>query len=430
MIKRVVGRCALAACILFLRNGICFSQEKNDSPEVLNRQTDAIDVIKGIFSKKTGTSADTIKKPHSAFSILPSAGYNPSVGFSIGVTATTGKTFGDPKTTSFSVFNANAYTSTGGLSSFEFKNNAFTNHDKFNIQGSLQVGKTVALDYGIGTGRPAVGEGSFSINGFPLENNADVFPIQFTYIKFNERVYMEVVKNMYAGAGVVFNYYHNIDDERRIGPNIGTHNYRYSVINGYPTDSYSANGILFNVAYNTRDHVNRPYYGIYVDVVLRLNETWMGSHQHASQLKTELRKYWSLSKKNPEHILAYWFWGSYLLGGSLPYLELTGTGSDALNRMGRGYTIGRYKGANFLYSELEYRFPITKNKLFSGVTFINGQSASNIRRDIKLMEFIEPGAGVGLRLLFNKNSRSNLCIDYARGAYGSSGIFLGLNEVF
>ena len=430
MIKRVVGRCALSAYIILFSLGIFYSQEKHDSPEALKSQTDAKDVIRGIFSKKKNNAPDSVKKNSSAFTLLPSAGYNPSVGFSIGVTSTTGKIFGDPKTTSFSVFNANAYTSTGGLSNFEIEHNAFTNGDKFNIQGGLQVGKTVALDYGAGTGRRTIGEGSFSINGFPLANNSDVFPIEFTYIKFNERVYMEVMDHVYAGAGVILNIYKNIDDERKIGPNIGTHNFRYSVINGYPTAGYSASGVLFNVAYNTRDHVNRPYHGMYLDLVLRFNQKWMGSQQYASQLKTELRKYWSLSKKNPEHILAYWFWGSYLLGGSLPYLELTGTGSDALNRLGRGYTIGRFKGANFMYSELEYRFPITKNKLFSGVTFINGQTASNIRRDIKLLEYIEPGAGIGLRLLFNKNSRSNLCIDYARGAYGSSGIFLGLNEVF
>ena len=305
MINRVVGKCAWMACVLLLNSGILHAQDKNDSPEVLNRQTDAIDVIKSIFSKKTGNPTDTVKKTHSAFSILPSAGYNPSVGFSIGVTSTTGKTFGDPKTTTFSVFNANAYTSTGGLSTFEFKNNVFTNHDKFNIQGSFQVGNTVAADYGIGTGQHAFGEGTFSFNGFPLENNADVFPIQFTYFKFNERAYIKVLKNLYAGAGVVINYYHNIDDERRIGPNIATHHYRYSVINDYPTDNYSANGLLFNVAYNTRDHVNRPYYGMYADVVLRLNQQWMGSQHYAAQLKVELRKYWSLSHKNPEHVLAY-----------------------------------------------------------------------------------------------------------------------------
>jgi hypothetical protein len=155
----------------------------------------------------------------------------------------------------------------------------------------------------------------------------------------------------------------------------------------------------------------------------------MGSTHATLQLKTELRKYWSLSKINPEHVLAFWYWGCYLLNGSLPYLELPGTGSDAAGRIGRAYTIGRFKGLSFIYSEAEYRFPITANKLFSGVAFTNIESASN-HRTAKLMQYVEPGAGVGLRILFNKYTRSNLCIDYGMGNYGSKGLFLGLNEVF
>src|SRR5580698_6664366 len=132
----------------------------------------------------------------------------------------------------------------------------------------------------------------------------------------------------------------------------------------------------------------------------------MGSNHESMQLKTELRKYWSLSKKNPEEVIAFWLWGSYLLRGTIPYLELPGTGSDAAGRLGRGYTIGRFKGPSFYYNEGEYRFPITQNKLLSGVAFANFETAdnqsSNSVKNIRLFEYMEPGAGIGLRLLFNK----------------------------
>lgn len=412
--------------LMFFSAGILLAQERQDSPEVLNKQKDAKDVISAFFK---GHSSDTAKKTHSNFSTLPSAGYNPSVGFAVGVTSTGGKTFGDPKTTTFSVVNANAYISTKGLASFEFKNNIFTADDLFNIQGSVHVGKTVALDYGVGTGHMAVGDGSFSLNDFPLANNPDVFSIKYTYVKLTERIYRKLLNHVYAGAGVIFDSYNNIDDERQMGPNLNTHNFRYSKINDFPSMGYSANGLLFNIEYNSRDHINRPYKGIYADLVLRTNQVWMGSDHEAVQLKTEFRKYWGLSKVNPAHIIAFWFWGCYLLNGSLPYVELPGTGADAANRLGRAYTIGRFKGTSFIYSETEYRFPITANKLFSGVVFANAESASN-SRNIKLLKFIEPGVGAGLRILFNKYTRSNLCIDYGMGNYGSKGLFLGLNEVF
>jgi len=422
-----VRRYALVALFLVLGISSLFAQEKEDSPEILNRQADAKDIIRLLFKKKT--TVDSGKEKHPYLSVLPSAGFNPSVGLSIGVTSTGGKTYGNPNTTTLSVYNANAYISTYGLASFELKENVFTADNKFNIQGGLQIGKTVAVDYGVGTGHPVQGEGSFSINSFPLANNVDIFPIAYTYLKFSERIYKKIFNHVYMGAGFVADIYTNIDDQRKLGPNISTHNYRYSRLNNYPTDGYQANGLLFNFEYNSRDQTNRPYKGLYIDLVLRTNQEWLGSNHEAIQLKTELRKYWSLSKKNPEHVIAFWLWGSYLLRGSIPYLELPGTGSDAAGRLGRAYTIGRFKGPSFYYNEGEYRFPITSNKLLGGVVFANIESADN-QRTIKLLQYVEPGAGVGLRLLFNKYTRSNLCIDYGRGNYGSNGLFLGLNEVF
>jgi hypothetical protein len=421
-----VYRYTLVVLIIALSISSLFAQEKEDSPELLKRQTDAKDIIRSIFK---GRSSDTIIDKHPYFSLLPSAGFNPSVGLAIGVTTTGGKNYGNPETTSFSVYNANAYITTYGLVSFEFKQNLFTADNKFNIQGAIQAGKTVALDYGVGTGRPVQGDGSFSINNFALANNPDIYPIAYTYYKFTERVYRKVVKYIYVGAGVIVDIYKNIDDQRRIDPNISTHNYRYSQLNDYPTAGYQANGFLLNFEYNSRDQTNRPYKGLYADFVIRLNQQWLGSNHEAIQLKTEVRKYWSLSKKKPEQVIAFWLWGSYLLSGTVPYLELPGTGSDAAGRIGRAYTIGRFKGPSFYYNEAEYRYPITSNKLLSGVVFANAETADN-QHSIKLFEYIEPGAGVGLRLLFNKYTRSNLCIDYGRGNYGSSGLFLGLNEVF
>lgn len=423
---------ACSAGIVLLGTGIIFAQERQDPPEVLEKQTDAKQVLGNWFGKKKPGTDATAKK-HSTISTLPSAGFNPSVGMSVGVTSTAGLVFGDPKITTMSVLNTNAYISTKGLLQFEFKNNIFSNDDLYNIQGNVQVGKTVANDYGIGTGSRARGEQGFAFDGLLLSSNADVVPINYSYIKISERVYRRIANHLLFGAGVIFNIYNDIDNERKIGPNMNAHNVRYSINHGFPSSEYTNNGLLLNIEYNSRDHINRPYEGIFADVILRTNETWMGSNKRATQLRTEFRKYWGLSTVNREHVLAFWFWGSFLLNGDLPYLELPGTGSDQTNRLGRGYTIGRYKGQSFAYTEAEYRFPISSNKLFSGVVFANAQTASaqrNTINDINLGEFVEPGGGFGLRILFNKYTRSNLCIDYGIGAYGAKGIFIGLNEVF
>ncbi|MFP5079908.1 hypothetical protein [Pedobacter sp. JCM 36344] len=187
--------------------------------------------------------------------------------------------------------------------------------------------------------------------------------------------------------------------------------------------------MLFNFQYTTRDNQNRAYKGIYADAGIRINQTWLDSSKNAVQIITDFRKYWSLSSGNPKHVIAFWNWGSYLLSGVLPYLELTGTGKDAYFRSGRGYTVGYFKAPQYFYSELEHRFPITRNNFLSGVTFFNIQTANDMQ-GTKLFERWQPGGGAGLRVLFNKETRTNLCLDYAFGKYGARGFFLGITEVF
>ena len=91
--------------------------------------------------------------------------------------------------------------------------------------------------------------------------------------------------------------------------------------------------------------------------------------------------------------------------------------------------MGYFKGDSFFYSEVEYRFPILRNRFISGVTFFNVQSG-NDRLGTKLFQRWQPAGGAGLRVLFNKATRTNFCIDYAIGRYGQRGLFLGLNEAF
>jgi hypothetical protein len=162
---------------------------------------------------------------------------------------------------------------------------------------------------------------------------------------------------------------------------------------------------------------------------MRINQTWIGSTKNAVQFTTDIRKYISLSESSPETVLALWNWGSYLAGGAIPYLELPGTGRDVSFRSGRGYISQFFKGPEYNDSEAEFRFPILANKFVSGVVFGNLQTA-NDEEGTKLFQVFQPGYGAGLRILFNKVTRTNLALDYAWGRYGSKGFFLNLNEAF
>jgi hypothetical protein len=162
---------------------------------------------------------------------------------------------------------------------------------------------------------------------------------------------------------------------------------------------------------------------------VRINQTWIGSTKNSVQFTTDLRKYISLSDANPETVLALWNWGSYLASGTIPYLELPGTARDGSFRSGRGYTSQYFKGTEFNDTEAEFRFPILANKFLSGVAFGSLQSA-NDEQGTKLFQVFQPGYGAGLRVLFNKATRTNLALDYAFGKFGNKGFFLNLNEAF
>jgi hypothetical protein len=400
--------------MLSASSGKLRAQEVVSADSTAPNVVDGEDLLKKLFRIKPDSTKT--KKP-SNVALLPSIGYNPSFGFVFGAKISAIKQFGDGSTTDLSAFGLEGSYSTNGIITVQARHSVFTAGNKWNLTGNWQLSKFLITDYNIGTGNKNYITGSDS-----------AFPITFTYIRFTEKIYRKIANNLYAGGGVSFNVRENIVDEKLETLNSTPH-YRYSMRNGFSPTKYSANALLFGFSYNTKEHPLRSYGGWYTDFTFAVSQEWLGSTKNAVQFFYDIRKYVSLSKKNPEHVLAFWHMASYKLSGSVPYLALPATGYDLYNRSGRGYTIGRFKGLNFAYFESEYRFPITSNKLISGVTFVNVQTADD---DLvkKIFQYWEPAVGVGLRLLFKKSSRSNICIDYVRGKYESRGWFFGLNEVF
>lgn len=389
--------------------------------DTLNQQYDVADLLRQIISSKKVPDPN---RKITGITPMPNFAYNPSIGAQIGIKAVAGRVLGDVPDTYMSIAATSASITTKGIMYAYFSHNVFTPGNKWNFQGSLVAAKTVTPDYGVGIGREIAGSEEDAILTNP---DRKAYILHAQYYNFREKVYKQIHDNLFIGAGVSFDIRRKIEDraqENDLSP------YEiYSDRYGFDPTNYQANGLLFNIQYTSRDNQNRAYKGIYADLGLRTNQSWMGSSKSALQVTTDFRKYWSLSNRNPEHVIAFWHWGSYLLSGAVPLLELPGSGKDATNRSGRGYTIGYFKGPRYFYSETEYRFPITQNKFLSGVAFFNVQSADD-DLGTKLFDRWQAGGGAGLRILFNKNTRTNLAIDYAFGNYGLNGLFLGLNEAF
>ncbi len=408
-------RCALALVFVFLTVLLVNAQDSsfsvNNSTDSLANQKDAIDLIKSLFNSK---KADTAKKT-SNVTILPAIGYNPSIGFLLGINFLKSFYKGNPATTNLSVAQLDFSFTTKRLVIARFRTNVFTENNKWNLQGNWQYMRNYVNDFGLGD----EAERDPSMN----------YPIRFNYFRFTEKAYRNIGNHFYAGGGISLDLRNDIQDER-LDSVTNTPHHQYSIDKGFDPKKYFVNGLIANIQYNTKEHPNRSFGGVYAEAYIRYNTKLLGSTKESGQLYTEFRKYVSLSSKNPEKVIAFWYWGSYLLWGKLPYLELPGTAYDTYNRSGRGYTLSRFKGPNFVYLESEYRFPISQNtKTLSGVVFANLQSYSDANNK-HMFSWIEPAAGAGIRILFNKRSRTNICLDYAIGKYGSSGFFFALNEAF
>lgn len=396
---------------------------KNKKPaDNINKQYDFGDLTRNILHPKK--KADTLHRG-SGITIVPNIAANPTIGAQLGIKAVAGKKLGNDPNTLLSIAATSASITSKGIIYFYLNHNIFTPGNKWNLQGNLVAAKTVTPDFGLGIGRNiSGGSDADKILANPARK---VYSVHSLYYNIREKVYKEVQKNLFVGAGLSFEIRRNIQNKDTV--NNATPSSVYNNQHGFPQDHYSANGFLFNVEYTTRDNQNRAYKGIYFDAGIRVNQTWIGSTKNSVQFTTDFRKYLSLSESSPETVLAFWNWGSYLFSGSIPYLELPGTARDGAFRSGRGYTAQYFKSTQFNDTEAEFRFPILANKFISGVTFVSMQTASD-EQGTKLFQVFQPGYGAGLRVLFNKATRTNLALDYAFGKFGNKGFFLNLNESF
>ena len=427
---------ALTFLLLFISGAVCCQVSgpvdslKADSLRLrahppgdnLSQQYDVADLFHTILHPRK--KADSTKK-RSPITVIPNIAANPTIGFQAGIKAVAGKRLGSDPKTLYSVAATSASITTKGIIYFYINHNVFTRGNKWNFQGNIVVAKTVTPDFGQGIGNNYSGADPSA--AVLADNARKVYPIHSIYYNIREKVYKNIRQNLFLGAGLSFEVRRKIEnnDTTSNATPSSVYNNKY----GFPQDRYSANGLLFNVEYITRDNPNRPYRGIYADAGIRINQTWLGSTKNAIQLTTDFRKYFSLSAKSPETVLACWNWGNYLLTGYLPYIELPGTGRDGSFRSGRGYTAQYFKGTQFNDTELELRFPMLKNKFLSGVVFGNLQSGNDFH-GTPLFHTFRKGYGAGLRILFNKATRTNLALDYAFGEFGNKGFFLNLNETF
>lgn len=376
-----------------------------------------------LFKKKDSV---LIVKPqkNNFFLIIPIIGSQPATGFSYGfVTQYTfkGKKIDDK----YSSINLGATFTEKKQLLLNFKNSVMLKNNNIYLSGDWRFYIFSQPNYGLGTDiiPRASKDDDFDLNALKE-------PMNYNYFKFHQTASWEVKNNYYVGAGVHLDWYTTITDENLdIANGQFTNHYNYSQKYGFNDKEYVVNGASLNLLYDSRDNQINTNRGMFANINYRFNPALTKSQYASSVLFMEYRYFLSLSKYNEQHVFSLWATGQFVTTGNVPYLNLPSIGWDQRSRSGKGYTQGLFRGQKMVYLETEYRFPITCNQLISGTLFANFTSASDKDRDIKLFQYIQPAVGVGLRILIDKATRTNLIFNYAWGRH-SKAFYLNAGESF
>ena len=398
---------------------------------------DATDLFKllGLGKKEQGRAQPFTLYP----AVLPAFGYNPSLGFVLGGVATLGMYLGDIDTTTISSLQTNILFTSKKQFVVQVSSTVLTEGNEWQFQGDWRFLIYNQATYGLGTGTPPVSYG-FTIGGLGTTAALGGQVIDFNLIRIKETPLKRMWRTLYAGLGYSYERYYGIVDnslDLAASPPAVTSHYTYSKAYGFPTSAYAASGPVLSVLWDSRDSTINPYKGVYANVTMQFNLEGLGSTRDSTVFGAELRTYLPLSDDLPRNVIAFWMITQGVIAGDVPYLNLPSISWDARNRSGRGYVQGQFRGTAEVYLEGEWRFRLTESGLLGGAVFASAQSFARPALTVgsttdpgeSLLQNIAPAAGIGLRIMMNRISRTNVTLDYAWGSK-TSGLYFGAGEAF
>lgn len=400
--------------------------EQNDTTCV---QRDLSDVIRSAMNKPPKVK---VEKTGSLL-LLPIIGSNPATGFMFGVGGQ--YAFRMPESVRYSLISGSAQVTTKNQYIFMLKNSIYSKKQRIFYSGDWRFLVYSQSTYGLGTNSPEGGILDYQYNIGGLETSSDSLtqPMKFNFARLHQSMGFKVRDGVYLGFGYQYDGYNKIVDEKlRLDPDdpLITSHYAYNTYYGYDVDKYYSSAINLSLIVDTRDNMINAHKGYFASVGWRGASKLTGNRSTSNIFQFEWRSFHGVSKRNPAHLVAFWLLGNFSPEGDFPYLILPATAYDQRGRSARGYTQGRYRGNNMVYGEAEYRFPISHcGGVLGGVLFVNATTANNMAQDLKLFESVKPGYGVGLRVMVDKQSRTNLAIDIGMGDK-SGGFYLAASETF
>lgn len=200
-------------------------------------------------------------------------------------------------------------------------------------------------------------------------------------------------------------------------------------------------GIGLNLTYDTRDNINNPLTGNYIQFRNLNHRKWLGGDFEFSNIFLDTRKYLNTYKKQ---VLALRFATAFTFSDDVvPFMGYQRLGGG---KTMRGYYDGTFLDRNMMTFDVEYRLPLFQDdaapiwkiwKHLGVTTFASAGQVFGEQSDFALSAF-HYSAGGGLRIMLSKTQRSNIRIDYGLGFTEDSGgigqrqtgLYISVNEVF
>lgn len=358
-------------------------------------------------------SDDATQKPF--FVVAPSIGSKPSTGLTGGIAGNMAFATSDPLSSHLSLVSGGIKVSEKGQTLSGLKLALFLPDDRWFVQGDNRFSLTSQETYAVaGTATSATAEN-----------------LKYDQLRVYETMYRTVARNLFVGVGVDVNRHWDVRPGSSTDASFDQAAYaQYTEQHGFDAAHQTSAGTTASVMFDNRDNAINAQRGWFATATYRtFFSGFLGGNATWQEAYVDVRTYRKLTADGRRR-LAFWMITDLVTGGTAPYFDLPETSGDAYGRSARGYTEGRYRGDSLAYGEVEFRDTLTQNGLLGYVMFFNTTTIAGASSNQHLFETFAPGAGGGLRVLLNKKSRTNLCLDYGFGKQGSRGLYLAIQEAF
>lgn len=393
----VIGRCS------------AFAQEPSNVPAPLVDVGDVWHMVR--HHPPAGESAGSGQR---SILFAPAISSSPTTGLTFGLKNEVQFVAGEANATRISTFSANVKVSENRQTVFSGTLALFTADDRWFVLSENRFSWTSGAIYALGSDAPA----------------SSALSLKYNVLKFYESAYRRVRPGLFIGAGLNLSSRSNVrpaDAAATAAWNASAY-VGYADAHGFSSTLQTSSGPGVSVRYDTRNSQINADKGILASATYRtFFKGLLGGSSTWQELALDVRTYRKITE-DARHKIAFWFMSDLVTGGTAPFWDLPANGTDFSSA--RGYKIGRYRGQHLLYWETEYRGTLTRNGLLGMVVFANATTVDNVETHERLFRSFAPAAGLGLRVLFNKHSHTNLAADWAWGKQGSHGFYLGIREAF